>query len=111
MFCDRGQEDAILFVKCCYVCCQASHRSQRSNKDMDTAVPTTSGEEELQLQLALAMSKEEHEEEMKRQKADDLKLQLAIEESKKTARVGSTYSQVIPSLFITLILTSISKIS
>ena len=72
-----------------------SLRSPRSNKDMDAALPTSSGEEELQLQLALAMSKEEHEEEMKRQKADELKLQLAIEESKKTARAGSTYSQVL----------------
>ena len=72
-----------------------SHRSPRSNKDIDAAVPTSSGEEELQLQLALAMSKEEHDEEMKRQKADDLKLQLAIEESKKTARVGSTHSEVL----------------
>jgi len=52
---------------------------------MDVAVPASSGEEELQLQLALAMSKEEHDEEIKRQKADELKLQLAIEESKKTA--------------------------
>jgi epsin len=51
----------------------------------------------LQLQLALALSKEEHDEEMKRQKADDLKLQMAIEESKKTARRGSSeaaHSQV-----------------
>ena len=78
-----------------FVCCEVSHRSPRSNKDMDAAVPTSSGEEELQLQLALAMSKEEHEEEVKRQKADELKLQLAIEESKKTARVGSTYSEVL----------------
>jgi len=77
------------------VLCKASHRSPQSNKDIDTAVPTTSGEEELQLQLALAMSKEEHEEEMKRQKADELKLQLAIEESKKTARTGSVYSEVL----------------
>jgi len=76
------------------VSCEASRRSPRSNTDMDAAVPTSSGEEELQLQLALAMSKEEHDEEIKRQKADDLKLQLAIEESKKTARVGSTYSAV-----------------
>ena len=77
------------------VFCEASHRSPRSNRDVDAAMPTTSGEEELQLQLALAMSKEEHEEEMKRQKADELKLQLAIEESKKTARVGSVYSEVL----------------
>jgi len=78
----------------------ASHRSPRSNADMDAAVPASSGEEELQLQLALAMSKEEHEEEVKRHKADELKLQLAIEESKKTARIGSTYSKVL-SLFRT----------
>jgi len=75
--------------------CKASRRSPQSNKDMDAAVPTTSGEEELQLQLALAMSKEEHDEEMKRQKADELKLQLAIEESKKTAPTGSSYSEVL----------------
>jgi len=74
---------------------EASHRSPRPNKDVDAAMPTTSGEEELQLQLALAMSKEEHEEEMKRQKADELKLQLAIEESKKSANVGPSYSQVL----------------
>jgi len=73
---------------------KASHRSPRSNKDIDAAVPTSSGEEELQLQLALAMSKEEHDEEMKRQKADELKLQLAIEESKKTAHAGAVYSEV-----------------
>lgn len=43
------------------------------------------GEEEIQLQLALAMSKEEHEESIKKQKSDDIKLQLAIEESRKHA--------------------------
>jgi len=62
---------------------------------MDAAVPMSSGEEELQLQLALQMSKEEHDEEVKRQKADELKLQLAIEESKKTARAGPTYFEVV----------------
>jgi len=74
---------------------EASRRSPRANADMDAAVPASSGEEELQLQLALAMSKEAHDEEVKRQKADELKLQLAIEESKKTARIGSTYSMVL----------------
>jgi len=87
------------------VFCEASRRSPRSSKDVDAAMPTTSGEEELQLQLALAMSKEEHEEEMKRQKADELKLQLAIEESKKTARIGSTYSEVLSS-FSTYVVTT-----
>lgn len=46
------------------------------------------GEEELQLQLALAMSKEEHDEEERKRKGDDVKLQLALEESRKeTVRI------------------------
>lgn len=49
--------------------------------------PSSFGEEDLQLQLALAMSKEEHEEEQKRRKGDELKLQMAIEESRKTTEV------------------------
>lgn len=51
---------------------------------MESARPSSAGEEELQLQLALAMSKEEHEEELRKQKSDELKLQMAIEQSKKT---------------------------
>lgn len=47
--------------------------------------PSSVGEEELQLQLALAMSKEEHDEELRRKKAEDLKLAMALEESKKDA--------------------------
>ncbi len=52
--------------------------------ELDAARPSTSGEEELQLQLALAMSKEEHEEDQKRRKTDEIKYQMAIEESKKS---------------------------
>lgn len=52
--------------------------------EMESARPSSAGEEELQLQLALAMSKEEHEEELRKQKSDELKLQMAIEQSKKT---------------------------
>ena len=55
------------------------------NAEMEAARPSNTGEEDLQLQLALAMSKEEHEAEEKRRKGDDLKLQIAIEESKKLA--------------------------
>lgn len=51
--------------------------------ELEAARPSTVGEEELQLQLALAMSKEEHDEEERRRRGDDVKLQLAIEESKK----------------------------
>jgi len=55
------------------------------NPELEAARPSTAGEEELQLQLALAMSREEHDEEEKRKKQDDLKLQMALEESQKGA--------------------------
>ena len=50
---------------------------------MEAARPSTAGEEELQLQLALAMSKEEHEEDERKKRSDDVKLHMALEESKK----------------------------
>lgn len=53
---------------------------------MESVRPSTTNEEDLQLQLALAMSKEEHDEEIKKRKGDEIKLQMAIEESKKTAQ-------------------------
>lgn len=53
------------------------------NSELEAVRPSSFGEEDLQLQLALAMSKEEHEEEQKRRKGDEMKLQMAIEESKK----------------------------
>lgn len=62
-----------------------STRQCRNSTDVEYARPSSVGEEEIQLQLALAMSKEEHEESIKKQKSDDIKLQLAIEESRKQA--------------------------
>lgn len=62
-----------------------STRQRRNSTDVEYARPSSVGEEEIQLQLALAMSKEEHEESIKKQKSDDIKLQLAIEESRKHA--------------------------
>ena len=50
---------------------------------MENVRPSSVGEEELQLQLALAMSREEHEEEQRKMKSDDIKLQMAIDESRK----------------------------
>ena len=50
---------------------------------MESARPQTQGEEELQLQLALAMSKEEHDESERQRRGDDVKLQMALEESQK----------------------------
>ncbi|CAL1528970.1 unnamed protein product [Lymnaea stagnalis] len=54
--------------------------------EIESARPSSAGEEELQLQLALAMSKEEHEEHVRKQKSDDIKLQMAIEQSKEQAK-------------------------
>ncbi|XP_018081710.1 epsin-1 isoform X14 [Xenopus laevis] len=53
--------------------------------EAEQAWPQSSGEEELQLQLALAMSKEEAEQEERIKRGDDLRLQMAIEESRKGA--------------------------
>ncbi|XP_068097134.1 epsin-1 isoform X3 [Hyperolius riggenbachi] len=47
--------------------------------------PPPVSEEELQLQLALSLSKEEHDKEERIKRGDDLRLQMAIEESKKEA--------------------------
>ncbi|XP_012945473.1 epsin-1 [Aplysia californica] len=51
--------------------------------EIESARPSSAGEEELQLQLALAMSKEEHDEQQRKQKSDDIKLQMAIEQSRE----------------------------
>lgn len=49
------------------------------------AKPLPVSEEELQLQLALSLSKEEHDKEERIRRGDDLRLQMAIEESRKEA--------------------------
>ncbi|XP_041474573.1 epsin-2-like [Lytechinus variegatus] len=51
--------------------------------DMEQARPQTSGEEELQLQLALAMSREEAEQKEKEVRSDDIRLKMALDESKE----------------------------
>ncbi|XP_078691325.1 epsin-2-like isoform X10 [Branchiostoma floridae x Branchiostoma belcheri] len=57
------------------------------SSDIEQARPQTHGEEELQLQLALAMSKEEADqvskEEERMRRGDDVRLQMALEESQK----------------------------
>lgn len=57
--------------------------SHSGGADPEQAWPQSSGEEDLQLQLALAMSKEEAEQEERLRRGDDLRLQMAIEESKR----------------------------
>ncbi|KAL0992520.1 hypothetical protein UPYG_G00094430 [Umbra pygmaea] len=51
--------------------------------ELEQARPQTTGEEELQLQLALAMSREAAEQEERMRRGDDLRLQMALEESRK----------------------------
>ncbi|XP_053546596.1 epsin-1 isoform X2 [Bombina bombina] len=53
--------------------------------DKDIIMPPAVSEEELQLQLALSLSKEEHDKEERIRRGDDLRLQMAIEESRKEA--------------------------
>uniref|UniRef100_A0A8C5VCL3 ENTH domain-containing protein n=1 Tax=Microcebus murinus TaxID=30608 RepID=A0A8C5VCL3_MICMU len=63
----------------------ASYRgstSRRVSSELEQARPQTSGEEELQLQLALAMSREVAEQEERLRRGDDLRLQMALEESR-----------------------------
>uniref|UniRef100_A0A674MG04 Epsin 2 n=1 Tax=Takifugu rubripes TaxID=31033 RepID=A0A674MG04_TAKRU len=57
--------------------------SPNVGSELEQARPQTSGEEELQLQLALAMSREAAEQEERLRRGDDLRLQMALEESKK----------------------------
>lgn len=57
--------------------------SPNANSELEQARPQTSGEEELQLQLALAMSREAAEQEERMRRGDDLRLQMALEESRK----------------------------
>ncbi|XP_036050730.1 epsin-2 isoform X4 [Onychomys torridus] len=62
--------------------------SPRVSSELEQARPQTSGEEELQLQLALAMSREVAEQEERLRRGDDLRLQMALEESRRdTVRV------------------------
>ncbi|GAB1296200.1 Epsin-2 [Apodemus speciosus] len=72
----------------CLTCDRAARAtSPRVSSELEQARPQTSGEEELQLQLALAMSREvaeqssESEERLRR--GDDLRLQMALEESRR----------------------------
>ncbi|KAG7474032.1 hypothetical protein JOB18_000575 [Solea senegalensis] len=57
--------------------------SHSGGADPEQAWPQSSGEEDLQLQLALAMSKEEAEQEERLRRGDDLRLQMALEESRR----------------------------
>uniref|UniRef100_A0A672NLW9 Epsin 2 n=1 Tax=Sinocyclocheilus grahami TaxID=75366 RepID=A0A672NLW9_SINGR len=62
--------------------------SPNASSELEQARPQTSGEEELQLQLALAMSREAAEQEDRMRRGDDLRLQMALDESRKDSNAG-----------------------
>ncbi|KAI6188195.1 Epsin 2 [Aphelenchoides besseyi] len=53
------------------------------DSELEEARPSSIGEEEMQLQIALALSREECEKEEELRKGDAIRLQMAMEESKK----------------------------
>lgn len=59
------------------------HGTTVAGSELEQARPQTTGEEELQVQLALAMSREDAEKDERIRRGDDLRLQMALEESKK----------------------------
>ncbi|XP_027621370.1 epsin-2 [Tupaia chinensis] len=68
----------------CLTCDRAARAtSPRVSSELEQARPQTSGEEELQLQLALGMSREVAEQEERLRRGDDLRLQMALEESRR----------------------------
>lgn len=52
-----------------------------SASELEECRPTSAGEEEMQLQIALALSQEEAEKEQEVRRSDEVRLQLAIQES------------------------------
>ena len=50
--------------------------------EIEAVRPSDPTEEELQIKIALMLSKQDHEEELNRKRADEAKLQIAIEQSK-----------------------------
>ncbi|NXL12962.1 EPN2 protein, partial [Setophaga kirtlandii] len=70
--------------------------SPRVSSELEQARPQTSGEEELQLQLALAMSREVAEQEERLRRGDDLRLQMALEESRRDTIKIPKKKEVVP---------------
>lgn len=54
--------------------------------EIEAVRPSDSTEEDLQIKIALMLSKQDHEEELNRKRADEVKLQLALEQSKFEAQ-------------------------
>jgi epsin len=65
-----------------------------SATDLEAVRPSDPNEEDLQIKLAIMLSQQEHEEEEKRKRADDAKLQLALEQSKTEGQPNSGVSLI-----------------
>ncbi|CAD5215502.1 unnamed protein product [Bursaphelenchus okinawaensis] len=59
------------------------------DSELEEARPSSIGEEEMQLQIALALSREECEKEEELRKGDAIRLQMALEESKKKEELAA----------------------
>uniref|UniRef100_A0AC34RKD8 ENTH domain-containing protein n=1 Tax=Panagrolaimus sp. JU765 TaxID=591449 RepID=A0AC34RKD8_9BILA len=59
------------------------------DSELEEARPSSIGEEEMQLQIALALSREECAKEEEMRRGDDIRLQIALEESKRNAGNGT----------------------
>ena len=62
----------------------------QADAEFEEARPSSLGEEEMQLQIALALSREECEKEQELRRGDDIRLQIAIEESKRAMAARSS---------------------
>ena len=60
--------------------------------EIEAVRPSDSTEEDLQIKIALMLSKQDHEEELNRKRADEVKLQLALEQSKFEAQPNKVSS-------------------
>ena len=52
------------------------------NPELEAVRPSDANEEDLQIKLAIMLSQQEHEEELQKKRADEAKLQIALEQSK-----------------------------
>ena len=59
------------------------------DSEFEEARPSSLGEEEMQLQIAMALSREECEKEEEARKSDAIRLQIALEESKRNAKLST----------------------
>lgn len=62
---------------------------------MEAVRPSDANEEDLQIKLAIMLSQQEHEEEVQRKRADEAKLQIALEQSKSEGQPNGVFIDLI----------------